>query len=217
MGRIPSLLERRRLSSTLRKSRQWSRRPARSRHRAFSVRPSPNRACDFHRTRLSSRRAQVIGPSPFRLPSSPMSRSTCRPSPCARLSLAPTTTTAPSPIGLAPRRRSRVPAVFDVRARVRCPTHDLPRPHWSVPVGRREETGQASTGSVPTAPRQTWCGGRCVAPLVIGVRAIQLSPYRAGLAGRCSTRLRAVPLSQHALVPLAFRRRVSWVTRDRPS
>ncbi len=101
---------------------------------------------------------------------------------------------------LAPFRRSRVPAVFDVRARFRCPTHDLARPRWSVPVGRRAETSQACAGSVPTAPRRAWCGGRCVAPLVIGVRAIQLSPCRAGLAGRCPTRLRAVPRSQHAPV-----------------
>jgi hypothetical protein len=120
-------------------------------------------------------------------------------------------------MGLAAVRRSRVPAVFDVRARLRCPTHDLARPHWSVPVGRRADTSQACAGSVPTAPRQTWCGGRCGAPLVIGVRAVSLSPCRAGLADLRRTRLPTIPLPRHALVPVGFRRKVSRVTLDRPS
>jgi hypothetical protein len=70
---------------------------------------------------------------------------------------------------------------------------------------------------VQAVPRQTWWGRWWVAPLVTGVRAVWLSPSRAGLAGLCPTRLRTIPLSQHALVPVGFRREVSWVTLDRPS
>jgi hypothetical protein len=67
----------------------------------FSIRPSPNRACDFHRTRLSSGRilrksggcAPITGgydyrrttPPASRLPQSLPFRSTCPPSPCSRV------------------------------------------------------------------------------------------------------------------------------------
>jgi hypothetical protein len=142
--------------------------------------------------------------SASRRPPPPLSRSTCRPSPCGRLSRPRTTTAAPSPVGLAPRRRSRVPSSLDVRARRRCPVRHLAGPQWSVPVGRRAEPSQACTGSVPTAPRQAWCGGRCVAPLVTGVRAVSLSPYRAGLAGLRRTRLPPPPASPACCFPLGL-------------
>jgi len=35
----------------------------------------------------------------------------------------------------------------------------------------------------PVAPPQTWCGGSALGPLETGLRAVSLSPSRAGLAG----------------------------------
>ncbi len=121
------------------------------------------------------------------------------------------------PVDLAVTRESRIPSRWYVRAHRRCPTHHLlERSRRPSRPARVRPT--AWTSGVQGDPGLRRAAGGCAVPSsAVGVRAIQLSPYRAGLAGRCSTRLRAVPLSQHAPVPFAFRRRVSWVTRDRPS
>jgi hypothetical protein len=50
-----------------------------------------------------------------------------------------------------------------------------------------------------------------VAPLVIGMRTIPLSPYRAGVAGPCPTRLLASPAFPACSCSLAFRHQVRWV------
>src|SRR5215471_5991375 len=53
------------------------------------------------------------------------------------------------------------------------------------------------------APRSRRRSGGCAfAPLGIGVQAIQLSPYHAGLAGRHLWRLRATPASRACSCPL---------------
>ena len=50
-----------------------------------------------------------------------------------------------------------------------------------------------------------------VPPLDIGVGAIQLSPYRAGVAGQCHTRLLTSPAFPSCSCSLPFRSQVRWV------
>src|SRR6516165_7483389 len=65
------------------------------------------------------------------------------------------------------------------------------------------------------APRCRRRSGECAfPPLGIGVQAIQLSPYHAGLAGRHLWRLPAAPLFGHALVPSGFRLQVNPMAQE---
>ena len=48
-------------------------------------------------------------------------------------------------------------------------------------------------------------------PLDIRIRAMQLSPYRAGVAGPCPTRLLTSPAFPSCCCSLAFRHQVRWV------
>jgi hypothetical protein len=111
----------------------------------FSIRPSPNRACDFHRTRLSSGRilrksggcAPITGgydyrrttPPASRLPQSLPFRSTCPPSPCSWLSQPPTTTRAPSPWGSRPTGDPAFPLGRQT-ARLRCSVRPVMPSIW---------------------------------------------------------------------------------------
>ena len=122
----------------------------------------------FPRTQLSSACVppqwltfEMLRPSAFRLPPTSPVAGTCRPSPCGRLSRPPTTTAAPSPVGLAPRRRSRGTSPSHVRDRRRCPTHPLARPHW--PVSRRARVSR------PTVHAATRGGSGHQARLPLGV------------------------------------------------
>ncbi len=103
----------------------------------------------------------TVRPSAFRLPPVPPVAGACRPSPCGRLSRPPTTMAAPSPLGLAPRRRSRGTSSSYVRDRRRCPTHPLHRPHW--PSSRRARVSR------PTVHAATRGGSGNQAPLPLGV------------------------------------------------
>jgi len=62
---------------------------------------------------------------------------------------------------------------------------------------------QNANGTPPVAPRCRRRSGECAFPLLgIGVQAIQLSPYHAGLAGQHLWRLPASPASRACSFPL---------------
>ena len=70
------------------------------------------------------------------------------------------------------------------------------------PARRREPI--AKTGrSAPGALRSRHCGSGCaVPPLEIGIQAVELSPYHAGLAGPCLQCLPTSPASRACSFPL---------------
>ena len=85
-------------------------------------------------------------------------------------------------IGLASRRRSRVCAFLTSRARRRRPVRPLDQGRSLTPTGRSVPPTSCSR-RIPVASRLRCCNrGVCQSPLGVGVQAIQLSPYRAGLA-----------------------------------
>src|SRR3954447_24285454 len=86
-----------------------------------------------------------------------------------------------------------------------------------MPASESAATDDWGVRGPVAVPPQAWCGRCTVSPLVIGLRAIWLSPYRAGLADLRFACLWSVPRSQQAMVPSDFRRQVSWVTPDVPS
>ena len=53
-----------------------------------------------------------------------------------------------------------------------------------------------------------------IGPLVSGIQAVKLSPYRQVLRGVGLQRFRPYPLSGQAMVPFAFRHQVSPVTSN---
>jgi hypothetical protein len=95
-------------------------------------------------------------------------------------------------VGLAPGRPSRVPVGLHVLARRRCPMPPLASARCTSPIMRRGRTATRSQPAHDGAACRRGRGACEVPPLAIGVRARQLSPYRAGLAGPHRTRL---PLS----------------------
>jgi hypothetical protein len=106
-------------------------------------------------------------------------------------------------LGLAPRRPSRGASSRNVRARRRCPVRFLECAHGASPIGQgvawtkvesRHTDGVGSTDVLPT--------GVTVPSLETGLQALQLSPYRAGVAGRSPTRLQAPPASHPCSCPL---------------
>ena len=92
-------------------------------------------------------------------------------------------------VGLAPGRPSHVPVMLHVLARCRCPIHPLQCARCTSPIMRRVRTAKLSQYAHDGAAARRGRGECEVPPLEIEVRAIQLSPYRAGLAGRHGTRL----------------------------
>jgi hypothetical protein len=65
--------------------------------------------------------------------------------------------------------------------------------------------GRKSIPGIPIASEYRRAPDECaVPPLDIGVWAIRLSPYRAGVAGPCRTRLQASPAFQPCSCPLAL-------------
>ena len=96
-------------------------------------------------------------------------------------------------LGLAPRRRSPALGAADVRARRRRPVRPLVWPRWPSLAGRRNPVSMRPTPLVQRPRTQAWWSGAGCCTLGTGIQAIQLSPYRASLAGLRPTRLRPAP------------------------
>jgi hypothetical protein len=118
-------------------------------------------------------------------------------------------------IGLASRRRSRVP--FSTGRIER----DLSAPFISlneVVLHRPSGEGYKSPNVLDlllTASQFRRCSDeRRVSPLEIRIQAIQLSPYHAGLAGQRRKRLRVSPAFLTCFCPLDFRHQVSQMTQE---
>ena len=103
---------------------------------------------------------------------------------------------------LALRRPSHVPVVLNVLARRRCPTHPLQCARCTSSITRRVRATKAAQHAHDGTASRRGRGECAVPPLEIGVQAIQLSPYRAGLAGRYPTRLPMAPASPTCSCPL---------------
>jgi hypothetical protein len=105
-------------------------------------------------------------------------------------------------LGLAPGRPSHVPVVLNVLARRRCPIHPLQCARCTSPIMRRVRTAKVYRYAHDGAASRRGRGECEVPPLEIEVRAMQLSPYRAGLAGRHGTRLPVPPAFPTGSCPL---------------
>jgi len=119
-------------------------------------------------------------------------------------------------IGLAPRRRSRVPAVLNVLARRRCPIHPLACARCTSPILRRVRTAKVYRHAHDGAASRRGRGECEVPPLEIGVRAMPLSPYRTGLAGRHGTRLPVPPAFPTGSCPLRLSPSGQSMTQESP-
>jgi hypothetical protein len=114
-------------------------------------------------------------------------------------------------VGLSACRRSHVPLRRNVLARLRCPIHVLQCTHCASPIGQgvawkkvdsMHTDGVGSTDVLPTSVSTTaghWDSGN------------QLSPYRAGVAGTCHTRLLTSPAFPSCSCPLSFQNQVRRV------
>ena len=144
-------------------------------------------------------------PSASRIPRTSGSlghRTTCPPSPRGRLSRPPTPTGTPSPWGSRP---TGDPAFSDRQTSERdvgapfAPLSDL--------AGRRSPAGRLPAEGLnpPYAgdpAMDVVVGESSGLPLRAGVQAVEPSPYRAGLARRRRTRLRAPPASPACCCPV---------------
>jgi len=104
-------------------------------------------------------------------------------------------------IGLAPRRSSHVPVVLNVLARHRCPIHPLKCARCTSSITQRVRAAKVAQHAREGTASRRGGGGCAVPPLEIRVQAIQLSPYRAGLAGHYPTRLPMAPASPTCSCP----------------
>jgi len=118
-------------------------------------------------------------------------------------------------IGLAPLRRSRVPfSAGRLERDLGAPFIPFNEVALHRPSGGGYEPRNLY-GSLLMASQYRRCSDECaVAPLEIRIQAIQLSPYRAGLAGRHRKRLRVSPASLTCSCPLDFRHQVSQMTQE---
>jgi len=119
-------------------------------------------------------------------------------------------------MGLAPGRPSRVPVVLHVRARRRCPIHPLQCARCTSPIMRRVRTAKLYQHAHDGAAFRRGRGECEVPPLEIGVWAIQLSPYRTGLAGRHGTRLPVSPAFPTCSCPLQLSLSGQSMTQESP-
>jgi hypothetical protein len=119
-------------------------------------------------------------------------------------------------LGLAPGRPSRVPVVLHVLARRRCPIHPLQCARCTSPIMRRVRTAKVYRHAHDGAAARRGRGECEVPPLEIGVRAMQLSPYRTGLAGRHGTRLPVPPAFPTCSCPLQFSLSGKSMTQESP-
>src|SRR5437762_2642601 len=80
--------------------------------------------------------------------------------------------------------------------------HPLESIRYRSPVGRRVRHAKVGRAAPDSIARRR-CGEECaVPPLGIGVQAVSLSPYHAGLAGRDHKRLLASPAFPTCSCPL---------------
>ena len=119
-------------------------------------------------------------------------------------------------VGLAPGRPSRVPVVLHVRARRRCPIHPLQCARCTSPIMRRVRTAKVYRHAHDGAAARRGRGECEVPPLEIRIWAMQLSPYRAGLAGRHCTRLPVTPAFQTCSCPLRLSPSGKSMTQESP-
>ena len=119
-------------------------------------------------------------------------------------------------LGLAPGRPSRVPVMLNVRARRRCPIHPLECARCTSPIMRRVRTAKVYRYAHDGAASRRGRGECEVPPLEIGIRAMQLSPYRAGLAGRHRTRLPVPPAFPTGSCPLRLSPSGQSMTQESP-
>jgi len=119
-------------------------------------------------------------------------------------------------LGLAPGRPSRVPVVLHVLARRRYPTHPLECARCTSPIMRRVCTAKVYRHAHDGAAARRGRGECEVPPLEIGVRAMRLSPYRAGLAGRHGTRLPVPPAFRTCSCPLQLSPSGKSMTQESP-
>jgi hypothetical protein len=119
-------------------------------------------------------------------------------------------------VGLAPCRPSHVPVVLNVLARRRGPVHPLEYARCTSPIMRRVRTAKLYRYAHDGAASRRGRGECEVPPLEIGVRAMQLSPYRAGLAGRHSTRLPVSPAFPTCSCPLGLSPLGQSMTQESP-
>jgi hypothetical protein len=119
-------------------------------------------------------------------------------------------------LGLAPGRPSRVPVVLHVRARRRCPIHPLQCARCTSPIMRRVRPAKVYRHAHDSAAARRGRDECEVPPLEIGVRAMQLSPYRAGLAGRHGTRLPVSPAFPTCSCPLQLSPSGESMTQEPP-
>ncbi len=119
-------------------------------------------------------------------------------------------------VGLAPGRPSRVPVVLNVLARRRCPIHPLEYARCTSPIMRRVRTAKLYQHAHDGAAFRRGRGECEVPPLEIGVRAMQLSPYRAGLAGPHRTRLPMSPAFPTCSCPLWLSPSGKSMTQESP-
>jgi len=114
------------------------------------------------------------------------------------------------------RRPSHVPVVLNVLARRRCPIHPLEYARCTSPIMRRVRTAKVYRHAHDGAASRRGRGECEVPPLEIGVRAMQLSPYRAGLAGRHGTRLPVPPAFPTCSCPLWLSPSGQSMTQESP-
>jgi hypothetical protein len=119
-------------------------------------------------------------------------------------------------MGLAPGRPSRVPVVLHVSARRRCPIHPLEYARCTSPIMRRVRAAKVYRHAHDGAAARRGRDECEVPPLEIGVWAIQLSPYRAGLAGRHGTRLPVPPAFPTCSCPLQLSPSGESMTQESP-
>jgi hypothetical protein len=119
-------------------------------------------------------------------------------------------------LGLAPGRPSHVPVMLNVLARRRCPIHPLECARCTSPIMRRVRTAKVYRYAHDGAASRRGRGECEVPPLEIGVRAMQLSPYRAGLAGRHGTRLPVPPAFPTGSCPLWLSSSGQSMTQESP-
>jgi hypothetical protein len=119
-------------------------------------------------------------------------------------------------VGLAPDRPSRVPVVLNVLAQRRCPIHPLQCARCTSPIMRRVRTAKVYRHAHDGAAARRGRDECEVPPLEIGVRAMQLSPYRAGLAGRHCTRLPVPPAFPTCSCPLQLSLSGQSMTQESP-
>ena len=99
-------------------------------------------------------------------------------------------------------RPSHVPVVLNVLARRRCPIHPLECARCTSPITRRVRPAKLGRHARDGTASRRGRSACAVPPLEMGIQAVELSPYHAGLAGPHHTRLLMSPASPTCSCPL---------------